>query len=34
MSIPMVGFRNKMIFLVVQVLTHIVHPMLKITIIS
>lgn len=33
MSIPMVGFCNK-IFLVIQVLTLIVHPMLKITIIS
>lgn len=33
MSIPMVGFCNK-IFLVIEVLTLIVHPMLKIKIIS
>jgi hypothetical protein len=34
MSMPMVGFRNKKISLVIQVLNLVVHPMFKITIIS
>ena len=34
MSIPMVGFHNKKISLVIQVLNLIVHPKFKVTIIS